>query len=64
MKIRITRNTMLDGKQVSVGDVVDALDRDAYYLVVNGKAVLYTEPEPTPEPEPKPEPRHKSARRS
>ena len=39
IQIRITRNTVCDGKQVRKGDVVEAQDRNARYLVAIGKAV-------------------------
>jgi hypothetical protein len=38
MRIKITRNTVADGHPVFVGDVVDAEDRTARYLIALGKA--------------------------
>ncbi len=47
MKIEILKNTSIYGVPARVGDVVDATDADASYLIQSGKAVLVTE-EPTP----------------
>jgi len=47
MKIEILKNTSIYGVPARVGDVVDATDADANYLIQRGKAVLVTE-EPAP----------------
>lgn len=44
MKIQILKNTCIYGVPAYVGDVVDATDADASYLIQRGKAVLVVEP--------------------
>jgi len=43
MKIEILKNTSIYGVPAYVGDVVDATDADANYLIQRGKAVLVVE---------------------
>ena len=43
MKIEILKNTSIYGVPARVGDVVDATDADANYLIQRGKAVLAIE---------------------
>jgi hypothetical protein len=43
MKIEILKPTCIYGVPAHVGDVVDATDADANYLIQRGKAVLVTE---------------------
>lgn len=64
MKIRILRNTVAGGTSVKAGDVVEASEADARYLVAVQKAELVTAdaaPEPAAEPveAPKRKPRSK-----
>ena len=39
--IKLLKNTVCGGKAVGKGDVVDASDRDAFYLVSTKKAVHF-----------------------
>ena len=39
MKVKLTRNTIVNGKAASAGDVVDVSQGDAVYLIARGKAV-------------------------
>ena len=43
MKIEILKETCIYGVPALAGDVVDARDADANYLIQRGKAVLVTE---------------------
>ena len=43
MKIQILQQTSIYGAPARVGDVVDATDTDATFLIQRGKAVLVTE---------------------
>jgi hypothetical protein len=54
-KVRIIQGTVVSGKTVSVGDVLDVDGSDYHFLVGAGRAVKYVEPEAVPEPEPKKE---------
>jgi hypothetical protein len=38
MKIKMTRTTIVAGKQCNVGDITDCSDRDGKYLIAIGKA--------------------------
>ncbi len=61
MKIRILRDTVAGGQAVKAGDVIEASDADARYLLAVGKAEAVAEA-PAPEPEveaPKRKPRTK-----
>ena len=44
MKIVITKQTVCDGKHVSIGDVIDATESSARFLIRIGKADTYSEP--------------------
>jgi hypothetical protein len=44
MKIEILKETSIYGVPARAGDVVNATDADASYLIQRGKAVLFTEP--------------------
>jgi hypothetical protein len=44
MKIEILKDTCIYGVPARAGDVVDASDADAYYLIQRGKAVLSVAP--------------------
>ena len=50
MKITILKNTVCAGVMARVGDILDAPEKDANYLIGLGFAVLSAEPEPEPEP--------------
>ena len=43
MKIKILRDTSIYGVPARVGDVIDASDSDATFLIKRGKAELVTE---------------------
>ncbi len=45
MKIKIIRNTVVNGVAANEGQVVDAPERDAKFLISIGKAVAFQEPE-------------------
>jgi hypothetical protein len=44
MKIKILKETSIYGVPARAGDVVDATQADASYLMQRGKAVLFVEP--------------------
>lgn len=46
MHIKILRGTVIDGKRVAVGAVVEASNRDAKYLISTGKAEEAKAPTP------------------
>jgi len=41
MKIEITKSTVCSGQKVSIGQVVDASEKDARLLISIGKAKVY-----------------------
>ena len=62
MKIQILKNTVAGGLAVRAGQMVEASDADARYLLATGKATaVVAEPDPQPEPleAPKRKPRTK-----
>lgn len=50
MKITILKNTVCAGAMTRAGDVIDAPERDANYLIGLGFAHACADPEPEPEP--------------
>ena len=46
MRIKITRNTVADGHPVFAGDVLEATEQAARYLIALGKAVKAAEEKP------------------
>ena len=50
MRITILKNTVCAGVMARAGDVVEAPERDANYLIGLGFARVCAEPEPEPEP--------------
>lgn len=62
MRLKILRRTSIAGRPVLPGDVVDATDADARFLIGSGKAQLMAEellpvavePEPTEARKPRP----------
>jgi hypothetical protein len=54
-KVRIIQGTVVNGKPVDVGSVVDVTGSDYHFLLGAGRAEKYVEPEAVPEPEPKKE---------
>ena len=46
MRIEILRQTSIQGRPILAGEVVEATDRDARYLVAKGKAQLAQDPIP------------------
>jgi len=56
MKIKLLKATYIKGEYVEVGQVVDAPENDAQYLIGMGKAVSTQDDIKKAEPEPKSEP--------
>lgn len=50
MRIRILRQTSINGQPARVGEVIDAAEADARTLLLMRKAELAPEPDPTPAP--------------
>jgi hypothetical protein len=53
MRLKITRQVMVEGQARAAGEVVEVSGRDAGLLLGLGRAVMAPEREPEPEPEPK-----------
>jgi hypothetical protein len=56
MKIKILDGVICGGKRRKEGDIVDASERDAKYLINTKRAVLATKEKAAPAPAPAPNP--------